>query len=176
MTQAPMVSVTTRVMPHEVHGACAKAVQRLFPDFLVETEPDSAGFPIARDPTDLRVEGVAPDLFLEMLGKQRILDTALDAMSQNLRRNSTSFLLSRQAALKGKVAFVLASERTVGGVISVELEGADLIDWLEEATHHPGRLDVPRNVGDDVSMLADGGVTEWFDAKGRATMQTDDQD
>ena len=86
---------------------------------------------------------------------------------------TTSFLISRQAALMGKVAFVLESERTVGGVINVLMESPDLTLWLQEATWHPGRRDVP-SVGDELSMRADGAVTEWFDKKGRATIHPDD--
>ena len=73
-----------------------------------------------------------------------------------------------------KVAFVLESERTVGGVIEVTMHSEDLPSWLQESTWHPGRREIPRSVGDDVSMRPDGTVTEWFDKKGRATIQTDD--
>ena len=50
----------------------------------------------------------------------------------------------------------------------------DLVEWIQEATWHSGRRDVPRVVGDELSMRSDGGVTEWFDQKGRATFQTED--
>ena len=119
-------------------------------------------------------DGVSPDLFVELLGKQRILDTALDAMSLNLRADVTNFLISRQAALSGKVAFVLDTERTVGGVVEVMLECENLAGWLQEVTWHPGRREVPRSVGDELSMHSDGSLTEWFDSKGRATFRTDD--
>ena len=69
-----------------------------------------------RDEVELVSEGVSPEHFLELLGGQRILDTALDAMSLNIHGDSTTFLISRQAALSGKVAFVLETEQTVGGV------------------------------------------------------------
>ena len=72
------------------------------------------------------------------------------------------------------VAFVLETEQTVGGVIEIALECDDLVDWIQEATWHSGRQDVPRVVGDELSMRSDGGVTEWFDQKGRATFQTED--
>jgi len=182
MTSAPMVTVSTSVSTHEEVHTCIEAVQRIFPDFQPELEIGIEKFPIRRDSVQISQEGAAPDLFLELLGEQRILDTALDAMSLNLNCRtgehdsefSTSFLISRQAALMQKVAFVLESERTVGGVIEVTMQSVDLPSWLQESTWHPGRREVPRTVGDDISMRPDGTVTEWFDKKGRATIQTDD--
>ena len=182
MTRLPHVSVSTCVFAHEVGSRCVDAVLKIFPDFSVENMPQDADFPVKREAIDLVCEGVSPDRFLELLAEQRILDTALDAISLNLREGvsgdgpttTTSFLISRQAALSGKVAFVLESEQTVGGVIEVELVGEDLADWIQEATWHSGRRDVPREVGDDLSMRSDGRVTEWFDQKGRPTIHTDD--
>jgi predicted RNA binding protein with dsRBD fold (UPF0201 family) len=174
MTRAPLVIVSTRVMPHEIGSVCVKAVLNIFPDFSVENVPDEEKFPVTRETMELTCEGLSPDHLLELLAEQRILDTALDAMSLNLQATSTSFLISRQAALSGKVAFVLESERTIGGVIEVMMESEDLIDWLHEATWHPGRREIPRTVGDELSMRSDGSVTEWFDGKGRSTIQTDD--
>ena len=174
MTRTPLVTVSTRVMSHEIGQRCVDAVQKIFPDFLVDVIPAEDEFPVKRDEVELVSEGVSPEHFLELLGKQRILDTALDAMSLNIHGDSTTFLISRQAALSGKVAFVLETEQTVGGVIQVTLQSEDLIDWMQEATWHPGRTDIPRSVGDDLSMYSDGAVSEWFDHKGRATFQTED--
>ncbi len=174
MTRSPDITVSTRVMPHEIGQRCVDAVQKIFPDFLVDNIPEEEGFPVKREDVLLSCEGISPDRFLELLGEQRILDTALDAMSLNLREKSSSFLISRQAALSGKVAFVLESERTVGGVIEIEIESDDLVDWMQEATWHPGRREIPRTVGDELSMRSDGSVTEWFDRKGRATFRTED--
>ena len=182
MTSAPMVTVSTSVSTHEEVHTCIEAVQRIFPDFQPEMDAGSEKFPIQRDSVQISQEGAAPDLFLELLAEQRILDTALDAMSINLNCRAgehdseftTSFLISRQAALMQKVAFVLESERTVGGVIEVTMQSVDLPSWLQESTWHSGRREIPRTVGDDISMRPDGTVTEWFDKKGRATIQTDD--
>ena len=174
MTSVPLISVSTCVMPHEVGSKCVEAVKTIFPDFHFANVPEEEAFPVKRNPIDMLCEGVSPDKFLELLSDQRILDTALDVMSMDLHGNTTHFLISRQAAICGKIAFVLENERTVGGVIEVTMEGDDLIDWIEEATWHPGRTEIPRTVGDDLRMRVDGSVTEWFDKKGRATIQTDE--
>ncbi len=182
MTSVPMVTVSTTIMPHELPSKCIEAVQRIFPDFQPENQFVDEKFPVSRDAVEISQEGISTDLFLELLTDQRILDTALDAMSLNMASDTseqdslftTNFLISRQAALMQKVAFVLDSERTVGGVIEVGMQSPDLPAWLQEATWHPGRREIPRTVGDEISMRADGTVTEWFDKKGRATIQTDD--
>ena len=84
MTRAPLVTVSTRVMSHEIGQRCVDAVQKIFPDFLVDSIPTEDEFPVKRDEVELVSEGVSPELLLELLGKQRILDTALDAMSLNI--------------------------------------------------------------------------------------------
>jgi len=175
MASAPLVSVSTTVMSHEDGAACVDAVRRLFPNFLPNFEANEpAGFPAANGRVQLDCDDCDTVAFIEQMAEARILDTGLDAMSMHLKGRETWFLLSRQAAVAGKVAFVLPGERSLGGVIRVKLQGADLGEWLTEATWHPGRLDVPRDVADDVSMRRDGAVTEWFDKHGRPTIQTDE--
>ncbi len=177
----PMVTVSTTISAHEVPGKCVEAVQRIFPDFHLEREFSDERFPIKRDFIEIAQDGVAVDFFLQLLSEQRILDTALDAMSLNMVYGipgndsifETKFLVSRQAALVQKIAFVLESERTVGGVIEVKMLSPDLPEWLQDSTWHPGRREIPRSVGDDISMRADGVATEWFDKKGQATIKTD---
>ena len=105
------------------------------------------------------------DHLQERLQEQRICDTALDAMAFALDADgqSTCFSISRQAALAGKVAFVLPGERVLGGTFEVSIAGEGLAEWIEQFTWHPGRGSVPRNVADEVAMRSDGSVREWFD-------------
>ena len=42
----------------------------------------------------------------------------------------------------GKVAFPLPGDNPLGGVITVEIEGENLGDWLEAATWHSGRENI----------------------------------
>lgn len=174
MADSPITTVTTRVMAHECGEKCVDSIRNIFPDFVQDVEVKKSTFPVGREEILLRCDGVSPDFFMALLSEQRILDTALDSMALNLQENSTFFSISRQAALAGKVAFVLESEKTVGGVIDIEMEGRGLGEWLERVTWHPGRTEIPRNVGDDISMKPDGAVTEWFDSKGRATINKED--
>jgi predicted RNA binding protein with dsRBD fold (UPF0201 family) len=99
--------------------------------------------------------------YLKLLHNQRILDTALDSMCKNLEGRTTSFELTRQAAMVGKIAFPLPNDIPLGGVISVTLTSDDLGDWLEAATWHSGRDKVPRSIGDEKTMEEDGKAATW---------------
>ena len=170
----PRATLTVAVRPSDDPERVAEAVNALFPD-LQPPELPGLGFPGMENSHIWKVEEVDLRPFLERIEKQRIMDTALDAMalgltSSNSETNdatssadSTKFSLSRQAALAGKVAFVLPGERALGGTMEVELEGAGLAEWIEQVTWHPGRREIPRSISDDVAMRADGEVTEWFD-------------
>ena len=43
----------------------------------------------------------------------------------------------------------------------IEIEGDNLDDWLEAATWHSGRENIPRRIGDEFSMLCDGDASTW---------------
>jgi hypothetical protein len=104
---------------------------------------------------------------------QRILDTALDAMTMNLEFDTTVFDLSRQAAMAGKVAFAL-EDVNLGGKLTVSLSGDDLELWIEQQTWHEGRNEIPRSAGDDLSMRRSGFPVEWFDKRGHPTINQED--
>ena len=82
-------------------------------------------------------------------------------MSKKLGPEGTTFAISRQAALVGKVSFPLPNESPLGGEIIIQLIGNDVKDWLEAATWHEGRDNVPRRVGDDLSMDANADSVTW---------------
>lgn len=137
-----------------------QALQNLFPDIVrdeLEDEP-SLGEPIN---AAWEFSDVSLGAFLQQLHEQRILDTALDAMSINLDGNSTTFHVARQAAVAGKVAFPIPGDQPLGGVFSITVSGDGLDDWLQAATWHAGRTQVPRNINDDHSMAKDGESTTW---------------
>lgn len=136
-----------------------ETVKNLFPSFSCEI-PEDATFPVDRN-VIIADENVKLDTFLELLMVQRTLDTALDSMSTLLEDDSTMFNLSRQAAMAGKVAFAVNGELVLGGVITVEISGNDLANWLEAATWHSGRETIPRHVRDDYSMRDDGEAVTW---------------
>ena len=153
------VVVSTRLLGADDPGLVYDAILKLFPDFTCGL-PKNPKFPSEQDDI-LASDNVSMQTFLEVIHNQFILDTALDYMSANLDENGTVFHISRQAAMAGKVAFPLPGENPLGGLITIEIEGDNLGDWLEAATWHSGRENIPRRIGDEFSMLSDGDASTW---------------
>lgn len=141
-----------------------EAISRLFPGCEFEQRDDGEPeFPATATRPEVDIDEVDLSLFLEKIANQRISDSAMDCMSENLVDQETRFRLSRQAALAGKVSFVLSGEHVPGGVLEIHLEGEELAAWIEQATWHRGREYVERAVGDENRMRRDGTPQEWFD-------------
>ena len=166
------IQLSTVIRPHEDPALVVESVRGLFPDWEPESVPESSSFPQTRQ--DILLEGGCESLdsLLESARNQRILDTALDAMSMRLEDDSTIFSVSRQGAIAGKLSFVL-EERTLGGEITVRIEMQGLADWLERLTWHSGRDSIPRVIGDGLGMSEQGDPVEWFDKRGNPTMGDD---
>ena len=156
------VRVSTRIRGADDPLRISDAFRRLFPDAPDVTWPPSAVYPTEADCT-VTVENVPLDTMMQCIRDQRILDTALDAMTMMIDNDTTSFGLERVAALAGKVAFGLPGHPPLGGTFEVCIEGPGLRDWLMAATHHEGRASVPRSIGDERAMAPDGEVTVWFE-------------
>jgi len=169
-----MLTVSTSLRSHEDPMRVVESVQVIFPDWDVENIPEKGQFPITRDEVKLTCVGCSPDSFIEALTEQRILDTALDVMSIKLREDVTKFSIGRQAAIAGRVTFILDQEQPIGGTIDVDIECEELDSWIEEVTWHPGRYEVPRKIGDELRMTNSGNVREWFDRNGNPTINKDE--
>ncbi len=165
----PLISVSTVVQPHEDSSRVIEAVRAMFPDWIPDVTPSNTDFPNDRSAVMMTGSSESLDTLLEATKNQRILDTALDAMTMELDGGSTGLSLSRQAALASKASFVI-SERAMGGEIRVGLTGEGLADWLEQQTWHAGRDSVPRSVGDGLAMTGEGESVEWFDREGNRTI------
>lgn len=152
--------ITTTLAGVDSPQKVMEALLTLFPDATKETmenEP-SMGQPSKASWT---FEDVSLGAFLHQLHEQRILDTALDAMSMELNESTTSFSIARQAAVAGKIAFPIPGDEPVGGVFRIMISGTGLEDWLQAATWHSGRGQVPRHINDERSMDDDGESTTW---------------
>jgi len=168
----PLISVSTVVQPHEEPQRVVDAVREMFPDWSPDRIPENSAFPNERVASMMTGSSDSLDILLNAIRNQRILDTALDAMTLELDGDSTGFSLSRQAALAGKASFVIEG-RGIGGEMRIGLTGDNLADWLEQQTWHAGRDSIPRSVGDGLSMDGGGEPVEWFDRKGRRTIGED---
>ena len=139
------------------------AIKELFPEAIIPKSDKSRDkFPINIENEDIELYDIDYSYFLERMHATKIADTALDCMSQNIENDLSTFKISRQAALAGKIAFVLPNEKTLGGCFELTLNSPNLIAWIEEVTWHKGRDEVPREVNDDLKMRSDGVPQEWF--------------
>ena len=168
----PEISISTVIRSHEDPRKVIDSIMGLFPQWTPSSNPVVQKFPNNRE--DIEISGTAESLdnVLSILRDNRILDTALDAMTMNMRDGKTTFSLSRQSALVGKVSFVLDGI-ALGGTMEICLQGEDLGIWLEQQTWHVGRDTVPRSVGDDLAMSDRGEPMEWFDSNGRKMKNQD---
>ncbi|MEL0330608.1 MAG: hypothetical protein VW982_00120 [Candidatus Poseidoniales archaeon] len=153
--------VSTVLQGADSPQAVLQALHRLFPDAAVEDLPDEPSFGRAVEAV-WTFENLSLAGFLEQLHEQRILDTALDAMSHNMNGETTVFEIARLAAVAGKVAFPIPDDRPLGGVFEITISGNGLADWLQAATWHAGRSQVPRHINDERSMDDDGESTTWI--------------
>ena len=166
------IGISTVIRPHEDPSRVVESIRGLFPDWEPGAIPDVSEFPQTR--SEFRLEGTSEslDTLLETARDQRILDTALDAMSMRIEGDFTEFTISRQASIVGKLSFVL-EEGALGGKITVKIRMRGLADWLERSTWHAGRGSVPRSIGDGLGMSEEGEPMEWFDKRGNPTIGDD---
>ena len=155
--------ISTKISGADSPEKILQSILNIFPEVDIGDEGLlEPSFPNKIETYQISFECNAIDEFIDKISKQRILDTALDAMSQNLHDTTTWFHISRQAALANKVAFNLRKEYPLGGTLKIELTKNDLPLWLEDITWHSGREEIPRFIGDDYSMRKDGLSREWF--------------
>lgn len=154
------IRIETTLQGADVPQLVEASLLAIFPDFPIPAHPENPKLGQASDAV-WSSESVPLGTFLKLLHEQRILDTALDAMTASFDGSKTHFAILRQAAIVGKVAFPLPGEHPLGGVITVHLEGENLGDWIEAATWHKGRDAVPRGIKDENAMGTDGEAATW---------------
>lgn len=152
------VTLRTQIRPGDDVMNVSAAIHSLFPDAVVE-DFENETFPSTRD-VEIVCKHLSFETFLEQLRKQTILDTAMDAMGQQLQESKTVFQVSRLAAYAGKIAFTF-DDVPLGGCFDIHLEGVGLSDWIEACTWHSGRQNVPRKLHDLAAMDAAGDATTW---------------
>ena len=137
------------------------SIRNIFPDF---TPKKQCKEPKLGDTKNQIMEdsNISLNHFLNLLHKQKILDTALDAMSRNLDQNKSEFQILRQAAVSEKISFNIPNEKPLGGTITVKLNGENLKDWCEAATWHKGRDTIPRSIDDERGMDHSGEASTWI--------------
>ena len=154
------IVVATNLLPHEHPELVVAATQQFFPDWNPEEIPPRSRFPSNSTPTRMISDVMSLNGIIENCRKNRILDTALDAMTLHSDGETTHFSLSRQAATVGRCSFVL-EDPPMGGCIDVTVTRENLDSYLTELTYHNGREEFPRYPNDDSSMNDDGSSSVW---------------
>tara|TARA_B100001173_G_scaffold311205_1_gene327816 strand:- start:453 stop:965 length:513 start_codon:yes stop_codon:yes gene_type:complete len=152
------VTLSTILKPGDDASKISEAVLNLFPEAALDPLGEET-FPSKRN-ISIECLNLSLETFLTLIRQQSILDTAMDAMAKRLDGNSTSFSISRLAALANKIAFTY-EEVPLGGCFTIHLEGTGLGDWIEAVTWHNGRQEIPRQLNDDLAMLKDGEAATW---------------
>ena len=80
----PLISVSTVVQPHEDAQRVVDAVREMFSDWSPDRMPTNSAFPNERGAEMMTGSSDSLDTLLKAIRNQRILDTALDAMTLEL--------------------------------------------------------------------------------------------
>ena len=107
-------TVTTLLRGADDGRRVVDALMNFFPDVTVPEDLTPPQFGQEQERT-LMWSDLSMNAFLDALHQQRILDTALDAMSRSLEGETTHFCIGRQAAAAGKVAFPIPDEHPAVG-------------------------------------------------------------
>jgi predicted RNA binding protein with dsRBD fold (UPF0201 family) len=169
----PVITISSIVQPYEDLEKIIQSIKVFFPDCEIKKNLGKEEFPTENVEEEIYGKSCSLEYLLNQIRIQRILDTALDVMTLNCDSDSTYFHISRQAAVAGKVSFVV-DEKTLGGMIKINISGEDIDIWLEQQTWHEGRNEIPRFSGDELAMRSDGEPTEWFDKRGNPTINIDE--
>lgn len=161
-TNMATMNLEAKLSPVDSKENILMAIQELFPNAKLPEIKEKGSFPISDDIEDIKINDIDYEFFFERIHTNKIADTALDCMSQNIHEGISNFKISRQAALAGKIAFVLGNDSPLGGYFELTVESTNIIAWIEEMTWHQGRDEIPRNVNDELQMRRDGVPQDWF--------------
>jgi predicted RNA binding protein with dsRBD fold (UPF0201 family) len=97
------------VLPTEDKDKVAQALNNIFPEIG-----------LYKGQTKISGEGTDLNMFIELLTKQKIRDSARDILLDNRQEDTTIFFLNKQTAFASRISFSQEGEGTLGE-IRVEL-------------------------------------------------------
>lgn len=161
-TTMAIMNLEAKLSPVDSKENVIMAIKEIFPNANIAEITEKTSFPIHGKNEVIYIKDIDYEFFFEKIHMNKIADTALDCMSQNIQNDISYFKISRQAALAGKIAFVLENEYPLGGFFELTVESTNIIAWIEEMTWHHGRDEIPRTVDDELKMRRDGVPQDWF--------------
>ena len=120
------VAICSAVRPTERVEKVVLAIEKIFPGLIMDIRADR--IEAYNGPESLKT-------LHRLLREQRILDTARKVLLRGMVSSSTSFQISKQAALMGAVSF--PPEEEALGSLHVQISGGKgIIDWLAPETEN----------------------------------------
>ena len=120
------VAICSAVRPTERVEKVVSAIEKIFPGLIMDIRADR--IEAYNGPESLKT-------LHKLLREQRILDTARKVLLRGMVGSSTSFQISKQAALMDAVSF--PPEEEALGSLHVQISGGKgIIDWLAPETEN----------------------------------------
>ena len=85
------ITITTMLRPYEDSDNVITSINNIFPDWRSDSIITKQSFPTNRLTTKIKGYSINFEKFILLLRKQKILDTAFDVMTKNLKINYTFF-------------------------------------------------------------------------------------
>ena len=89
------ITITTILRPYEDSDNVIKSINNIFPDWNSDTTITKQSFPTNRIIMEIKGYSINFEKFILLLRRQKILDTAFDVMTKNLKKSGfmKSFML-----------------------------------------------------------------------------------
>jgi predicted RNA binding protein with dsRBD fold (UPF0201 family) len=115
------VQITAPVNPTEVTDRVADAIENLFPEAEISSQPG-----------ELLATSHSMEHFSERLHEQAILDSARGAFFSNQQGNTFSFDVKKQAAFEGVVNFAVGDGSELGDIhVRVTVQEPDVESFID---------------------------------------------
>jgi hypothetical protein len=127
------VYVETEINPTESEEKVKKAVENVFGNIQIKTQPSYKGSLLTAEAKGLE----ALTKLYNLLRRERIRDAARGALFKGLSGKTISFCLNKQVAYAGHISFSEEMAESPLGPVKVKIEcdnPRELIDWLAPKT------------------------------------------
>ena len=115
------IQITAPVNPTEVTDRVADAIENLFPEAEISSQPG-----------ELLATSHSMEHFSERLHEQAILDSARGAFFSNQQGNTFSFDVKKQAAFEGVVNFAVGDGSELGDIhVRVTVQEPDVESFID---------------------------------------------
>ncbi|MFB6185384.1 MAG: RNA-binding domain-containing protein, partial [Halobacteriaceae archaeon] len=116
------VTITAPVKQTEIKDRVIEAITAIFPEADIETKSDR-----------IVAQTHSVNHFSELLTEQQIVDTARDILFANIRNQTISFDLKKQAAYRGIVNFAVGNPAELGDIhVEITINEPDPDEFIDQ--------------------------------------------